>query len=80
MYIDYIILGVISLAVLIWAYSRLPEDDDNDSDGGQVVPVEPTDGDPEPPRSAPPSGDGAPHDPRESQPDPQVNPSETAAA
>lgn len=40
MYIEYIILGLISLATLIWAFSTLPEDDaspDDDDDGGTNV-------------------------------------------
>lgn len=43
MYIDYIVLGVICIAVLIWAYTRLPDDDENGGDGGQPEPVRPTD-------------------------------------
>lgn len=40
MYIDYIILGAISLATLIWAFTTLPEDDastNDDDDGGTNV-------------------------------------------
>ena len=40
MYIDYIILGIISLATLIWAFTTLPKDDaspDDDDDGGTNV-------------------------------------------
>jgi hypothetical protein len=43
MYIDYIVLGVICVAVLIWAYSRLPDDDANEGNGGHPEPVHPTD-------------------------------------
>lgn len=60
MYIDYIILGVISIAVVVWAYTRLPGDDD-DSDGGQVVSTPTGSDDPTPVSAGPtePSGDGA---------------------
>lgn len=40
MYIDYLLLGLVSIATLIWAFYTLPEDDaptDNDSDGGTRV-------------------------------------------
>ncbi|PEN15074.1 hypothetical protein CRI94_01950 [Longibacter salinarum] len=68
MYIDYIILGILSIAVVLWAYSRLPEENDDDSDGGQSVPVQPSDDDPAPTPGSPPTqsvpstGDGAHRD------------------
>lgn len=40
MYIDYVLLGLVSLATLIWAFYTLPEDDaptDDDRDGGTRV-------------------------------------------
>ena len=40
MFIDYIILGIISLATLIWAFTTLPKDDaspGDDDDGGTNV-------------------------------------------
>jgi len=43
MFIDYIILGVVSLVAAFWAYYRLPGEDDGDSDGGQLVPENPPD-------------------------------------
>lgn len=58
MYIDYIILGVISVAVVVWAYTRLPGDDD-DSDGGQVVSAPSGTDDPSPVSAGPTEPSGA---------------------
>lgn len=39
MFIDYIILGIISLGTLIWAFYTLPRDDESTDDNGGGTPA-----------------------------------------
>ena len=73
MFIDYVLLGLISLATIIWAFFTLPRDNGSrgDDDGGTYAGGDssPTAG---PPTIASPPNQGEQHDADEPAPSPQA--------